>query len=87
MKEFLTQLYLLLNFRMMKSKITLITKKHVLIGLVLLSLSAYGFLLHETNQIDENSIAAKEQMLKSNELIPSIIVIKKIYETATHYIK
>ena len=72
---------------MMKSKITLITKKYVLIGLVLLSLSAYGFLLHETNQIDENSIAAKEQVLKSNELIPSIIVIKKIYETATQYIK
>lgn len=87
MKEFLKQLYLSLNFRMMESKITLITKKHVLIGLILLSLSAYGFLLHETTQIDENYIAAEEQVVKSNELIPSIIVIKKIYETATSYIK
>ena len=75
------------NIQIMVSKLTLITKKRILIGLVLLSLSAYGYLLHENKQLDEGHLAKKESVLKNSELVPSIIVIKRIYESACKYVK
>lgn len=71
----------------MVSKLTIITRKRILIGLVLLSLSAYSYLLYENKQIHKDQIVKKETVLNNNELIPSIIVIKRIYETACQLVK
>lgn len=71
----------------MVSKLTLVAKKRILIGLVLLSLAAYSFLLHENKQLDEVQLAKTESVLRNSELVPSIIVIKRIYESACKYIK
>jgi hypothetical protein len=65
----------------MKSKHTPLIKRHVLVGLIFMSLSAYCYLAYQNNKIENDDFVIQEKVIDGSEIIPSIIVMKKIYNT------